>query len=36
MVPGLTQGGAGGLSVISDYIVKYGYSSLAFTKEQIL
>ncbi|CAD6954159.1 unnamed protein product, partial [Tilletia laevis] len=36
MVPGLTQGGANGLNVISDYIVKYGYSSLAFTKEQIL
>ncbi|CAD6984665.1 unnamed protein product, partial [Tilletia controversa] len=32
----LTQGGANGLNVISDYIVKYGYSSLAFTKEQIL
>ncbi|KAE8215972.1 hypothetical protein CF327_g817 [Tilletia walkeri] len=36
MVPGLTQGGADGLNVIADYIVKYGYSSLAFTKEEIL
>ncbi|CAD6960957.1 unnamed protein product, partial [Tilletia controversa] len=36
MVPGLTQGGDNGLNVISHYIVKYGYSSLAFTKEQIL
>ncbi|KAK0560031.1 hypothetical protein OC861_006435 [Tilletia horrida] len=36
MVPGLTQGGADGLNVIADYIVKYGISSLAFTKEQIL
>ncbi|CAD6961311.1 unnamed protein product [Tilletia controversa] len=35
-VPGITQVGAGGLTVIADYIVKYGHSSLAFTKEHIL
>ncbi|KAE8230677.1 hypothetical protein CF326_g4317 [Tilletia indica] len=36
LVPGITQGGADGLNIVAEYIVKYGYSSLAFTKEQIL
>ncbi|KAE8223856.1 hypothetical protein CF319_g3167 [Tilletia indica] len=36
LVPGLTQGGSDGLNIVADYIVKYGHSALAFTKEQIL
>ncbi|KAK0521759.1 hypothetical protein OC834_006542 [Tilletia horrida] len=36
LVPGLTQGGSDGLNVVAEYLVKYGTSELAFSKEHIL